>query len=226
MLRGGSRAKWTKDEHPDLERRVAAFTRWFSARQRGVERARAAVPGTRCRVFHAVEVNKVFEGEVGVPTLTTHVLPWIKPDFISWSAYDGLHTGARDGDTTAIGVWRGLDLIQRYARTTQADHDGRPAVYVGEIGFPENVTTPAAAVEMMDGALGTLFARRIPYVLHWEVFCNERKDGRKHLTPGPDPADALRGFWLVRPDGSLSATGEYFRRLLAHAGARLPPSAR
>jgi hypothetical protein len=32
----------------------------------------------------------------------------------------------------------------------------------------------------------------------------------------------MRGFWLVRPDGSLSHAGQYLTSLLQHAGGRLP----
>jgi len=223
MFRGSAQGGWMRGEYPKLEQRVTGFSRWFGARQRGVERARAEVSDTRCRVLHAVEVNRVFDLLKGIPTVTTHVLPHIRPDLISWSCYDGLNTGARNGEKAAIGIWRGLDMIQHHARTTQQDSTGKPAVYIGELGFPENVTTPAAAVEMMDGALGALMARQIPYILYWELYCNERKDGIKRKPVASENAEELRGFWLVRPDGSTGAVGEYLARLLRHAGGRLPP---
>lgn len=222
MLRGSARDGWMRGDYPRLEQRVAGFCRWFDARQRGVERARAEVTGTRCRVLHAVEVNRVFDLLKGIPTVTTHVLPHIRPDFISWSCYDGLNTGARQAGKSAVGIWRGLDLIQHHARTTQQDGTGRPAVYIGELGFPENVTTPEAAVQMMDGALGALIARGVPYLLYWELYCNERKDGTKPRPVASEPAEELRGFWLVRPDDRLGGVGEYLSRLLAHAGGHLP----
>jgi hypothetical protein len=222
MFRGSAKDGWMRGEYPKLEQRVEGFCRWFAARQRGVERARAEVTGSRCQVFHAVEVNRVFDLLKGIPTVTTHVLPHIRPDLISWSCYDGLNTGAKRAEKSAVGIWQGLDLIQHYARTTQQDFAGRPAVYIGEFGFPENVTTPASAVEMMDGALGAMFARQIPYLLYWEIFCNERKDGTRPRPLASEKAEELRGFWLVRPDGSLGGVGEYFTQLLAHAGHRFP----
>lgn len=224
MFRGSARDGWMRGEHPRLERRVEAFTRWFSARQRGVERARAEAAGARCSVWHAVEVNRVFDLLKGIPTLTTHVLPQVRPDFISWSCYDGLNTSAGSADKSAVGLWRGLDLIQQHARTTRKDAFGRPAVFIGEIGFPENVTTPGRAVEMMDGALGTLLARKVPFILYWELYCNERKDGTRPKPVRSESAEELRGFWLVRPDGSLGGAGEYFGRLLYNPGGRLTRS--
>jgi len=226
MLRGSARAAWLKGEIPDLPRRIDVFTRWFNARQRGVERARSEITGTRCQVFHAVEVNKVLDALQGMPTLTTHVLPHIRPDFISWSCYDGLKTDARDGDKTAVGLWQGLELIQHYARTTQVDAQGRPAVYIGEIGVPEEIVPAAATLDILDAAMGVFFARDIPYILHWELYCNERKDGNRDPVKEPETAGDLRGFWLVRPDGSLGHTAEYFQQLLQRAAASKTPGAR
>lgn len=222
MFRGSAREEWMRGEYPQLDARITGFRRWFAARQRGVERARAEVADTRCRVLHAVEVNRVIDSLKGIPTVTTQVLPHIRPDLISWSCYDGLNTGARSADKSAVGIWRGLDLIQHYARTAQQDASGRPAVYIGELGFPENATTGGAAVAMMDGALGALIARQIPYVFYWELYCNERKDGTRPRPVASERAEELRGFWLVRPDASVSAVGHYFSRLLTHAGGRLP----
>lgn len=221
MFRGSVRDGWMKGEYPQLEKRVEAFTRWFDARQRGVERARAEATGSRCSVWHAVEVNRVFDLLKGIPTLTTHVLPLVRPDFISWSCYDGLNTSARSAARSAVGIWQGLELIQHYAHTTRQDAFGRAAVFIGEIGFPENITTPGAAAEMMDGALGTLLARQVPHIFYWELFCNERRDGTRPRPVRSETADELRGFWLVRPDGSLGGAGEYFSRLMAQAGGRL-----
>jgi hypothetical protein len=218
MFRGAARKEWARGEYPQLERRAEGFAGWFAARQRGVEQARAAAPGARCKVFHAVEVNRVFDALKNIPTITTHVLPAIRPDYISWSCYDGLKTESRSAEKTAAGLWQGLDIIQRHARTTQRDFEGKPAVYIGEIGFPEEVVPAPAVVKMMDGAMAVMFARRIPYIFHWELYCNERKDGRRFPVEKPETAADLRGFWLVRPDGSTGHTGEYFRKLLANAG--------
>ncbi len=71
MLRGSSKEQWAKGEYPDLDKRSAAFIRWLQARQRGVERARAENPTSKCKVLHAVEVNQVLPTWKGIPTLTS-----------------------------------------------------------------------------------------------------------------------------------------------------------
>ena len=37
----------------------------------------------------------------------------------------------------------------------------------------------------------------------------------------PRKAEDLRGFWFLRPDGSLSHSGKYLTTLLQHAGGKL-----
>jgi hypothetical protein len=66
-----------------------------------------------------------------------------------------------------------------------------------------------------------LSAMDIPWIVHWELYCNEPKDGTKS-DRRPRRADEMRGFWFIRPDGSLSHSGEYFSALLKHAGRVLP----
>lgn len=220
MYRGSAREEWRRGEFPERERRAAAFQRWFAARQRGVDAARAEVGPTRSKVLHAIEVNRVFDLEKGLATLTTDVLPQVEVDLISWSCYDGLRLEDRSGESAALGLWRGLDHLQAHAQT-RLTMPGGPAVYFGEIGVPEQVISEMVTVDVMDAAMGVAFAREVPYILHWEIYCNERIAAASQL-PAPNRAEDLRGYWLIRPDGSLGFTGEYFRQLLTHAGGRLP----
>ena len=64
-------------------------------------------------------------------------------------------------------------------------------------------------------------AQQVPWILHWELYCNEvaKLGGPKRDVYR---AEDLRGFWLIRPDGSLSYSGKYLKGLLAHAGGTLP----
>ncbi len=159
-------------------------------------------------------MNRVLDALDGVPNLTTHVLPHIRPDLISWSCYDGLRREDRSADKTAIGLWQGLELIQRHAKTTQVDSKGRPAVYIGEIGFPEQLIEADAVVAMLDAAMGVFLAWDIPYIQYWELYCNERKDGDRTPPNAPAKQEELRGYWLVRPDGSLGHAAVYLQKVI------------
>ena len=189
---------------PDWRVRCERYVRRLKARQEGVNRARAATPaGCHLRVAHAAEVNRVVDGWKGIPTMAEHVLPFVEVDLVSYSCYDAM----QDGPTLA----RAIETIRRFARTGAMFGPG--AVYLGEIGIPENVH-PERIAERWDELLGTALAAGVLYIAQWQLYCNEL-DPRTAPHPAPPIRDPrhLRGFWLIRPDGSLSETGAYFRRL-------------
>jgi hypothetical protein len=73
--------------------------------------------------------------------------------------------------------------------------------------------------------MAVCFELQVPWIVHWELFCNEPNDGTK-----PDrrvrKAEELKGFWYVRPDGTLGFGAKYLDSLLKHAGGTLPESLR
>jgi len=126
---------------------------------------------------------------------------------VSYSAYDSL------GDP--VKLWDAIAEIRRHART--GSMFGKGAVYVGEVGIPENDQTKDLA-ERWDQLMGVLLAARVHYVVHWELYCNEfaGTPAQPPKTPVTDPK-LMRGFWLVKPDGSLSESGKYFAALWKRA---------
>ena len=210
LFNGNYETVWNQKMLDDLPRRIDYFTRWFSARQRGVEKARKRFvdnPSVACKVIHAVEVNRVMTLLQGTPTLTECVLPNIAPDIISWSCYDGLGS--------EIDTWHGIELIRHFMK-----HSGflsKPTVMIGEIGYPEQDRTKNAIIDFWDRSMAVFFALDIPWILHWELYCNEIADHAKNKTAPKDgvyAAEDLRGFWLYKPDGSLSHSGQFLRELL------------
>jgi hypothetical protein len=183
------------------------MVKWLSARQAGVTKARAEFgAGSKCRVAHATEVNRVVDFWNGIPTMVEHVLPNVEMDLISYSAYDGL----KDGLT----LWRCLEEIRKHARTGPLFGPG--AICVGEIGRPEN-EKPDRLVEHWDEWLGAAFAAKALYVVHWELYCNEPAKSAKDIKPPLNDPAQLRGFWLVKPDGSLGESGKYLAGLWKRA---------
>jgi hypothetical protein len=157
---------------------------------------------------HATELNRVVDFWNGVPTMIEHVLPLVELDLISYSAYDGL----KDGLT----LWRCIEEIRKHARTGPLFGPG--AVCVGEIGRPEN-EKPERIAEHWDEWLGAALAANALYIVHWELYCNElSKTAKAAPLPVKDPVQ-LRGFWLVKPDGSLSQSGKYLTDLWRRAAA-------
>lgn len=224
LMRGGTGpdAQWTPDSYPaDVEKRCQVMIDWFKARQAGVERARDEAGNTKCKIYHAIEVNKVLDCIKGVPGLTKNVLPYVETDMVSWSSYDGM--------SDPVDLWRGIDYIKENMKPT-GEFPGTP-VMIGEIGIPENqgsvfgipaqegVIVKDELVKRWDRAISVFLAQDIPYVIQWEVYCNEAKDGVKDTLVRT--TDQLRGFWLIRPDGTESYCASYLKRLVQNPGGKI-----
>lgn len=212
MLRRSEGGAWGQVPAEEVQRRCNAFIRWLSARQRGVERARKEAGASRCKVYHAAEVNRVWDGTKGLPTLTTHVLPHVTLDLVSWSCYDGMNS--------AVTLWQGIELIRNHMRPSPIF--GKNAVYIGEIGVPEQRVEEKSIIETWDRCMGVSLALEIPWIVHWELYCNEPKAAETKSDRHPRKAEEMNGFWFLRPDGSLSHSGRYLTALLKNAGKTLP----
>lgn len=215
MLRHSEGGTWGQVPAEEVDRRCAAFVEFVEARQRGVERARQDVPGSQAKVFHAVEVNRVWDGMEGIATLTTRVLPKVKVDLVSWSCYDGLETPVK--------TWQGIEILRQSMQPSPTF--GTNAVYVGEVGLPENGMEKSKVVDFWDRTMGVFLAMELPLIVHWELYCNEPKDGTKELRH-PRREEEMKGFWWIKPDGQPGFGGKYLNALLQHAGKVLPKEVR
>jgi hypothetical protein len=210
MMRDRQSTGYSSAAAPDHLRRFAAMRRWLGVRQNAVVRARKTCGDTKARVLHALEVNRVMDTFEGIPTLTSHVLPYVDLDLISWSCYDGLQH--------VTDTWWGIEMIRHSAR---AREDGsKPQVFIGEVGNPENSggKTESSIRQWWDERLGVFFAQKIPWIVHWQLYCNEPKNRTRQA---PLKTEDMRGFWLLRPDGSVSWSGRFLTELLQRAGGRL-----
>jgi len=105
---------------------------------------------------------------------------------------------------------RALDFIA--ANMPDSPDFGDKNVYLGEFGMPENVFGPEKVKKAIPNAVNTALDWGCPYIVYWQLYCNELAKGK-----GPAPVksnDDVRGFWLIRPDGSKAWTWDYFHDLL------------
>ena len=203
----------------DSMQRINAMAKWFKARQDGVNRARAEVKKTKAKVYHAIEANKVMDSQAGIPGIVNSVLPLVEVDMVSWSCYDGM-------DENGLKLFKGIEYIKRFIRPTP-HMKGKKVVFLGEIGIPEQryegLMTREPVVARWDAYMGVCLALDIPYLMQWELYCNEPKNEELRRLNDVRKTDEMRGFWLIRPDGTVSWAGEYFQSLLKNAGRKLSP---
>ena len=220
MLRGIGKS-W--DPPPaEWKDRCEQMRKWIAARQAGVNRARERFGNdSKCIVANAVEVNRVADAWKGIPTVTRDVLPGVEVDIVSYSAYDGINSG------DPVRFWKCLQEIRQHSRTGRLFGPG--AIMVGEYGIPENVAKERIR-ERCDEMLAVMLANNVLFAAYWELYCNEFAGDQKQLKASPpavpikDPS-LMRGFWLMKPDGSLSESGRFFHDIWNRsAGERSLPS--
>ncbi|MBU3743816.1 MAG: hypothetical protein FGM61_04610 [Sediminibacterium sp.] len=199
----------------DSAARISTMIKWFQCRQKAVSRAREQFPNAKCKIYHAIEANKVKDSREGIPGIVNRVLPEVETDMVSWSCYDGM-------DSTGLSLYKGIQYIQQQMRPT-AYMKGKKEVFLGEIGIPEQryagLMEKDPVINRWDAYMGVMLALKIPYLIQWELYCNEPKDESLRKLNDTRKKDEMRGFWLIRPDSTLSFAGTYFTNLLQKASA-------
>lgn len=188
----------------ELVDRYAAF---FGARKRGIANARAATGGGTGTVLMAFECNRVIDTRqyAARRRICRDIAKRIKPDIISWSAYDGtIDTAIGFGSTLQEWEDYTIPLFRKGIATIRASFPGVP-IMIGEFGFPEvqAVGIGRDVGDMIDILYPECVTAGIEYLIYWQIFDNEE------LSPG-NP----RGFYIVKPDGSTSDAGNALEALL------------
>lgn len=187
---------------------LANMVAWLNARQAGVNQAREVVGQEGVRVYHAAEVNRVVQSmRTGFPNMVNKVLPHTKLDLISYSAWDSATSYYADSNV----LREALDFIAAHA--PDSPDFGDRNVYLGEFGMPENLYSSGQIEMAIPNAVTTACAWGCPYVVYWQLYCNEMKD--PNLRPPVTSNEAVKGFWLIRPDGTRSWAWGYFHGLFA-----------
>jgi hypothetical protein len=209
------RGNYKGDQEPTPEA-LANMVEWLNARQAGVNQARQEVGpqfvsrAPNVHVYHAAEVNRVVQSmRTGFPNLVNKVLPHTRLDLVSYSAWDAATEHYSDPNV----LREALDFIA--ANAPDSPDFGNRNVYLGEFGMPENVHSLEKVKTAIPNAVRTALDWGCPYVVYWELYCNELKDPKTRWPVKSN--DLVRGFWLIRPDGTKAWTWDYFHGLFTAA---------
>jgi hypothetical protein len=140
----------------------------------------------------------------GRPGVTNQVLPGTNVDLVSYSAWD------TQGDSDAFR--RALDYIANHA--PDRPPFGARNVYVGEFGAPQNEWPLERTQKTVCNVVGQAIDYGCPYIVYWQVYCNELRHGDTKPTVPVRSNEAVRGFWLIRPDGTRAWAWQYLHDLL------------
>jgi endo-1,4-beta-mannosidase len=138
------------------------------------------------------------EGKV---TATNYVIPHTHCDLYSYSAYD----------TALISPQKFREALDYLAlKAPDSKLFGSKNIFVGEFGVPENVCGgPDKQLEIMKSIVETALDWGARYFVYWELYCNEQKEECEGRPKNSD----MRGFWLIRPDGTKPPVWDYFAGL-------------
>jgi hypothetical protein len=189
-----------KDADPDPIR-IQGMRDWWDARQAGVDRARREVGMHGVTVAHAAEVNLLAEAIEGRVTALNNVIPFTHCDLYSYSSWDLEFDRHR--------LVQALDYLKSMAPDSELY--GEDNIYLGEYGVVrDQVGAGVSLRNTIEGLTETALGWGVRWAVFWQVFSNEAA----HVYTGrPQNAD-LRGFWLIRPDGTQAPTWQDLHRRL------------
>ena len=167
-----------KEPSPELLANVAA---WVERRQQAVDDAKRDTPGSDVEVYYYLEVNLVWDAIAGRLRAANAILPMTRVDYVSYSAYDSLLPNAEQKLPQA------LDYLQSQMKPKDGISGKR--VFIGEYGFPADRYTPQEQDNLSRRVMRIGLEWGCPFVLYWEMYNNEVRDGRQ------------RGFWLIDDEG-------------------------
>jgi len=212
------RGNYKGDQEP-ASAALANMVEWLKARQAGVDQARQEMGQRGVRVYHAAEVNRVVQSmRTGFPNMVNKVLPHTRLDLVSYSAWDSATEHYSDPKV----LRDALDFIA--ANALDSADFGNRNIYVGEFGMAENVYSLEKVQTAIPNAVRTALDWGCPYIVYWELYCNELKDPKaKPPVVGANNHSPVqvRGFWLLRPDGTKAWTWGYFHGLFTAPKADL-----
>ncbi len=179
--------------------RIQGMRDWWNARQDGVDQARREVGLRGVMVAHAAEVNLLEQSMEGKVTATNVVVPFTRADLYSYSSWDLRFDRRR--------LTQALDYLQLMAPDSKLY--GEHNIYLGEFGVvkdqvEEGVSLRNTIQALTEAALGW----GVRYAVFWQVFCNEAA----HPYEGRPLNSDMRGFWLIRPDGTRAPSWRTFQR--------------
>lgn len=194
--------------HPDYDgskdpsdTMIKGMTDWLNVRQRAVDNAKAQTPHHGVQVYHYTEVCLLDKAMNGGKTLTNDVLPDTNVDYVSWSSYDRLNWGG-DGlvlEEISDRIVPALDYLESRLPAKPGIEGKR--VMIGEYGFPLRIMkTPELQERYSREVARVCLDWGCPFVLYWEMYCNENKDGEH------------KGFWLIDDKGVKQPIYDTHRR--------------
>jgi hypothetical protein len=152
---------------------IANVIAWENTRQQAVDDAKAATPDSTVPVWHYTEINFVQQAMSGStkPRMINAVMPYINPDYVSYSAWDSL--------------WPSIATLPNALTYIQAQMVPKPSVpaarvFIGEFGAKASYWGPVKQNSLAMSIIQEALDWGVPLVFYWAVYDNSNS-----------------GYWLI-----------------------------
>ncbi len=184
---------WAYDRKDVPTERIQGMTDWLNIRQKAVDDAKAKSNFTNVEVYHYTEVCLIPYNDESYPRITNKILPYTNVDYVSYSCYDATkHAFTHDDVKEKLGA--ALDYIELNLKPKPEIKGKR--VWIGEYGYPVGRGEDAdpKTSEQQDSRSRNVIQYAMewgcPFILYWEIYNNEIKDGKQN------------GFWMIDDSGA------------------------
>lgn len=187
---------------------ISNYLRYNNARQAGITEAREELFATgnyiEVNVLGALEVNYLSYNGGGQSKVVDVIVPDSTADLFSFS----------DWSTANARLEEDLEYYLSKINEKRAEEDKKTMndIVLGEFGRAEYYSGTADEQSQFDVAMETAkiaVNKGVRYVCYWSLMCNERVGGE---TTRPANED-MKGFWLIKPDGTFTKTFWYLKGL-------------
>ncbi|MBC7960664.1 MAG: hypothetical protein H7X94_12415, partial [Vallitaleaceae bacterium] len=185
--------------------KIQGLIDWLNARQDGISQARNELSSLHgVHIYGSAEVNRINDARLNPsdPTkgnVVNRVLPYTHMDLYSYSVYEP--TLPVDSNTLIAN----LDYLKSKAPDSAAF--GADNIYIGEFGVPENNYPANSQLTNTKNVIETALSWGAKYAVYWQLYCNENSS----TYSGRPTNTNVRGFWLIRPDSTVSPSYDYLK---------------
>ena len=158
--------------------RINGMIQWYRTRQNAVDEAKRVISHVNVDVFTYCEVNRVVDAMNGLRRVVNNVLPYTNVDYVSYSSYDA--QGMNQTEFNNVLNYIEGNLPSRPGITGKRVFIGEMGRCAQDFGFSKPQHESVNRENIMKA-----IAWGAPFVLYWEMYNNEIKDG------------VQRGFWLI-----------------------------
>lgn len=192
---------WITNNGVASENGLRNYRDYINNRQKAVSDARKKNPKSDVKLYNCMEISWV-ETAASRSLLET-VIPQTNCDLYAYSCWETCIVGGRGNYAEAL---------EKFASKVHASELlGKRNYYIGEYGIPETEYGSEMFFTYNVNNCKAILNAGYRYANYWQLFCNE-----SYNSNAQKENKDMRGFWLIRADGTKTGLYNLFKMLLHH----------